>query len=940
MLTSYLKLVAAVFFLSGSQLLHVVFASNHYVSSCNILANQLENQGFQIDFYEYPEASNEYRASDFYTTGYKNYNHIGQCKNVNQPSLFLSDEGDLPEEYNAPASMERVSSYTMVATGYFLAPFYGNYQFTVSDLSGAFHLSIGAENTFPCCQQQNGSVESELDPVNAFSVDSSSGVTEQTLTVYLLRYQYYPIRFVLVDALGEGQFNFEYMGPLDTDPSDDFTSHVFSSNEDSESNCANPIVSQFVEWGSTTASSSADLAYATVTNNDDVLTVGFFKEYVFYTPEPTTVATTTTSNVVGLNEQSTTTSVITSTDPANLQIIYSTVIVINVPLVESTTTVYDPWAASTTRVMTDSTYWSYANGTSYFLHKYFAFSPFHYAMSTIQTAALVSATTTYSTGFYTQTGTDSSATLFTVYYVETPIISTTSCTTTVSDVADTTTYSTATFNTTDAKGGETIATVYYVATPYGHTATTANSPYTGSATVTYSTSLSTMVGDDGKETEVSVFYVETPIDWETSTVYAPETVLTATTTLTSTAVTTGSNGKQTNTVVYYVATPIDMATKTVYLPYNGSAASHDVSFVTTTGLDGKETVSTMFLEYNPVATATSTVNVPYSGSTACTYSTFYFTTTGENHIETDGTIYYVSTPFTSSSMALSVSGSSSSSAASGLSTKTSLSVIGTSTTSLVSSTADSSVKPSSFGLPSSIPSANNTSSGKDSPSLASISYSRPFYYSGNSTATMPQETTVKHKSSAVLSSPPASVASESTTTTTTRNVVFLTSEVLCSTETPSVATLSLFNSLEQNSFSSLPKSESVVSEERSAKSVIIEKTAIPVQASSDIEVISTLIVTTVSSATTTSQTSALQDSQLLLLTTTNAGQTESYSFLSSWAANTAASSTHTTVSVSAQIASAQTVATQYNNQGSVETVNCKSIFSILLATAFAFFVLF
>ncbi|XBW38592.1 hypothetical protein QEN19_004181 [Hanseniaspora menglaensis] len=394
---------------------------------------------------------------------------------------------------------------------------------------------------------------------------------------------------------------------------------------------------------------------------------------------------TTTGPVAAVTTYSTEFSTFVGTDEKET---IDTVYYIEVPYATSTgavTTFYNGTQISTISTIIETI----TSGSSVFVSEVFVVeTPEAHKANISYISGPVSEAVTYSTKYQTTVGSDGTATLETIYfvetpystfttgltttyggevsstystawktitsgtsiyveeyiYVETPIGHVTIYTTTPGNVTEAVTYSTSYITGTGSDGSTTVDTVYYIQTPYLTTTTTKYTGYLGASIVTSGTITSTVI--ESSTTFVSeVVIVETPdshkIDFLTTT--GPVAAVTTYSTEFSTFV--GTDEKETIDTVYYIEVPYATSTGAVTTFYNGTQISTISTIIETITSGSSVFVSEVFVVETPEAHKANISYISGPVSEAVTYSTKYQTTVGSDGTATLETIYFVETPY-------------------------------------------------------------------------------------------------------------------------------------------------------------------------------------------------------------------------------------------------------------------------------------------------------
>ncbi|CAI4432436.1 CQS_1a_G0015520.mRNA.1.CDS.1 [Saccharomyces cerevisiae] len=127
------------------------------------------------------------------------------------------------------------TNVTVEMTGYFLAPENGSYTFSFHTVDDSAILSIGGDNAFACCEQQQSSVTSTnftIDAVGGNDGSSSEG------SVYLYAGYYYPMKIVFSNAEESATLPVAVSLPNGTSVMDDFLGYVYSfENNPAQDDC-------------------------------------------------------------------------------------------------------------------------------------------------------------------------------------------------------------------------------------------------------------------------------------------------------------------------------------------------------------------------------------------------------------------------------------------------------------------------------------------------------------------------------------------------------------------------------------------------------------------------------------------------------------------------------------------------------------------------------
>lgn len=117
------------------------------------------------------------------------------------------------------------TNVTVEMTGYFLPPENGSYSFFFDSVDDSAILSVGGEDAFECCEQQQSPITSTSFTVNGVSGDSSSSLEE---SVYLYAGYYYPMKIVFSNANSSATLSVGMTLPNGTFVFDDFEGYVYS----------------------------------------------------------------------------------------------------------------------------------------------------------------------------------------------------------------------------------------------------------------------------------------------------------------------------------------------------------------------------------------------------------------------------------------------------------------------------------------------------------------------------------------------------------------------------------------------------------------------------------------------------------------------------------------------------------------------------------------
>ncbi|CAI4060779.1 uncharacterized protein SKDI_06G0150 [Saccharomyces kudriavzevii IFO 1802] len=117
------------------------------------------------------------------------------------------------------------TNVTVEMTGYFLPPENGSYSFFFDSVDDSAILSVGGEDAFECCEQQQSPSTSTSFTVNGVSGDTSSSLEG---SVYLYAGYYYPMKIVFSNANSSATLPVGMTLPNGTFVFDDFEGYVYS----------------------------------------------------------------------------------------------------------------------------------------------------------------------------------------------------------------------------------------------------------------------------------------------------------------------------------------------------------------------------------------------------------------------------------------------------------------------------------------------------------------------------------------------------------------------------------------------------------------------------------------------------------------------------------------------------------------------------------------
>ena len=158
-----------------------------------------------------------YRTDEYLHGGYQTFGAglIGTSSGVNDltfrstvgPGCSKPLVGTLPSNYNFDTPFTQ-TNFSMLITGYFLAPKTGSYDFILNYIDDLAFTNIGAHKAFGCCQV--GSTVSNPGP---FDLSVMWPQTENTVTVDLIGGYYYPIRIFFINRQGLGGLTVSFRDP-------------------------------------------------------------------------------------------------------------------------------------------------------------------------------------------------------------------------------------------------------------------------------------------------------------------------------------------------------------------------------------------------------------------------------------------------------------------------------------------------------------------------------------------------------------------------------------------------------------------------------------------------------------------------------------------------------------------------------------------------------
>ncbi|CCE64579.1 hypothetical protein TPHA_0I00730 [Tetrapisispora phaffii CBS 4417] len=335
-------------------------------------------------------------------------------------------------------------------------------------------------------------------------------------------------------------------------------------------------------------------------------------------------------------------------------------------LFKTTTTIYDVYVPAVQSTIYNSAVYTNAKDSSvvtYSTSQYQtqgangAFTI--YTAYYISTPVRASATTSYSYGTFsgsvaqtavtTSTATVSNVeTIVTLYNVALPTDALKSYTTNEWDGSVTST-STSAFVATDSYGLKVTSTVFDILTPRP-SGVTSYAAYTGNSTVFYSTIVNINFGFKGLlfgAWETTTYLVNTPIRNSIETVTLGTEVATERATVSSVVSTVIGADSQATTVTYYFVAPVHhYATSTSFT--QGTQTDATVTFTTdvsvVNGTNGIATTETVYGVAIPTHFQKSTTFDYWPGTFVTTYATDIQTTVGTDGSSTANTVFYVYTP--------------------------------------------------------------------------------------------------------------------------------------------------------------------------------------------------------------------------------------------------------------------------------------------------------
>lgn len=242
-------------------------------------------KGFSVSYFHYPltpqpgspgcySSGKTFQTTEYLHGGYETYGGglIGSSSGVTDltfsvpaagksgPNCLAVGTGNLPPNYNYKPQLT-VTNFSMLITGYFLAPTTGSYDFIVNYVDDLTYVSIGAGKAFGCCQVgTTGSNPGQFDLIVNF------GDTGKT-TVDLLGGVYYPLRIFYVNTQKDSKLSVSFKGP-DGIIHETFEDYVFMATDSEE--CTVPLVTTTSFW--TTMATTTETNLAVVTGTDGVPT--------------------------------------------------------------------------------------------------------------------------------------------------------------------------------------------------------------------------------------------------------------------------------------------------------------------------------------------------------------------------------------------------------------------------------------------------------------------------------------------------------------------------------------------------------------------------------------------------------------------------------------------------------------------------------------------
>ncbi|KAL2709706.1 GLEYA domain-containing protein [Kluyveromyces marxianus] len=384
-------------------------------------------EGFSISYYHYPMVPKEnnprcftydttYRTDEYLHGGYQTFGGglLGTSSGVvdltfrstvaagcSKPLL-----GNLPSNYNYKDQLTQ-TNFSMLITGYFLAPKTGSYDFILDYIDDLAYMNIGAGRAFGCCQL--GSTVSNPGP---FDLSVMWPQTENTATVNLLGGFYYPIRIFFINRLGLGGLTVSFKDP-DGVTHTTFDNYIFTVPDGEV--CPVPIVTTTMPW--TAQSTTTVTTIGTITGQDGKPTPENI--IIVKTPE-VQQATTVFTPWTGTTTATIATDVTTTTGADGIETV-KTIYHVETPEVDQKTTVFTPWTGTiTSTIATDVTTTTGADGIPTVKTIYHVETPEVDQKTTVFTPWTGTITSTFATDVTTTTGKDGIPTVKTIYHVETP----------------------------------------------------------------------------------------------------------------------------------------------------------------------------------------------------------------------------------------------------------------------------------------------------------------------------------------------------------------------------------------------------------------------------------------------------------------------------------------------------------------------------------------
>ncbi|BAP70009.1 YKL222C [Kluyveromyces marxianus] len=611
-------------------------------------------KGFTVSYYHYPMTpnpnsagcylmSNVFQTHEYQHGGYETLGGglIGRSNGVtnltfHSPITCTSTcckvkAANLPPNFNYDSQIT-LSNFTMLVTGYFLAPKSGNYKFIVDLVDDVTYMNIGDGKAFGCCQ-----LNSTVSNPGPFDLTLTYPESENTATVNLLGGLYYPLRILFTNREDTGRFLMSFKDP-DGVIHKTFDDYVFMAPDGDE--CPAPVATTTIPW--TFQSTTTQTTVVTTSGSDNL---PITENLIIVRAPDITFATTINTPWTETFTSTYSTGLTTTSGPDGIKTIFETLFV-ETPEIETAVTKVIPWTGKyTTTYSTNIATETGTDGIPTVKTNFLVETPQVETATTVNKPWTGTYTTTYSTDISTETGADGIPTVRTNFLVETPQVETATTINAGWTGTYTTTYSTEFVTVTGIDGIITLQAVYHVQTPTVKLSKFDNLSRTSNDTQAYSTNIIATTGADGVPTIHPTFSVDASEIGSISTVISPWTGTYTTTYSTELVTATGTDGIITVQAVYHVKTP---STGTINTKDSTWISNYIQTYPTggigSSSADGVSNVQTAIHVKTGEAGNAMKINIPWTGTYTTTYSTGAFTSTGSNGIQTVQTAFYVKTP--------------------------------------------------------------------------------------------------------------------------------------------------------------------------------------------------------------------------------------------------------------------------------------------------------